>query len=437
MIEPAVLDQHLAHSRRLPAGAPPFVQALRERGLARFRDLGFPTTRLEEWKYTNVAPIARQPFRLPPDGIPAAAASLAAATRLGEGAIELVFVNGRFAAELSVPGALPGGAYAGSLAAAGAAEPGRVAAHLGTLAALDADGLAALNTAFLADGAFIHLPAGVRLAAPIHCLFVSAADGEPTVSHPRVLVVAEAGSAATVIEHYVGDGAYWTNAVSELVLDAGAALTHQRVQRESAGAFHIATVAAAQVADTTFASHAVALGAALSRVAIATRLDAPGAQCAFDGLYVAGGTQHVDHHTVIDHRQPRGASRELYKGILGGRAHGVFNGKVFVRPDAQQSDAQQMNQNLLLSDDATIDTKPQLEIFADDVKCAHGATIGQLDDDAIFYLRARGLDAGEARRLLIHAFANELVERLAVAPLRAQVEADLGARLRGLLGGLP
>lgn len=421
------IDHHLAPARQLPAGAPGFVGALRERGMARFAALGFPTTRVEDWKYTNLAPIARQTFTLAAPR-PEAAADLVAAAQL-EDAITLVVVNGRVAHGLSSLPALPTGATVGSLADAVARTPALVEPHLGSLAAIEDDGVAALNTAFLQDGIFVHLAAGCRLETPIHCLFVSLADGTPTVSHPRVLVIAEPDSAAVVIEQYVGSGRYWTNAVSEIVVGAGAAVAHHKVQREDVRAYHLAALAAAQGADSRFASHAVSLGAALSRSAIATRLDAPGAACDFDGLYIADGTQHVDHHTTIDHARPRGTSRELYKGILGGRATGVFNGKVFVRPDAQQSDAQQMNQNLLLSDDAQVDTKPQLEIFADDVKCSHGATIGQLNEDAIFYLRARGIDVGEARRLLIYGFANELVERIAVAPLRRQLEAALGDRL--------
>jgi Fe-S cluster assembly protein SufD len=428
------LDQHLAAARQLPAGAPAFVGALRERGMARFAALGFPTTRIEDWKYTNLAPIARETFALAPAGVDGAAV-LAAGARL-DGAIELVFVNGRFAPALSARPALPAGVVVDSLAAAIATHPALVEPHLGAVAAIEDDAVAALNTAFVQDGVFVHLPAGCQLAAPIHCLFVSLATGTPTVSHPRLLLVAETGSAASIIEHHVGRGRYWTNAVSEITVGAGASVAHHKVQREDTTAYHLAAVAAAQAGDSHFTSRAIALGAALSRSAIATRLDAPGAACELDGLYVADGTQHVDHHTTIDHAQPRGTSRELYKGILAGRATGVFNGKVFVRPDAQQSDAQQMNQNLLLSDNAQIDTKPQLEIFADDVKCSHGATIGQLDEDAIFYLRARGVDEANARRLLIYGFANELVERVAVAPLRRQLEAALADRLPSVVGAL-
>jgi Fe-S cluster assembly protein SufD len=430
MVMPA-LEQQYETFRRRNEQAPAFVRALRERGFARFGALGFPTVKQEDWKYTSVAPLAGREFAVPDPTPPAAATALVSAARLDTGA-ELVFVNGTFVPALSSAAALPAGVIAGSLADALRAHPDLVEPHLGRHAELDDDGLAALNTAFVADGAFIRVPDGVVVETPIHCLFVSATANGATVSHPRNLVIAGAASRLTVIEQYTGGDpqAYWTNAVTEAALANGATLVHHRLQRESEAAFHIASLAAGQAADSQFRSHAVSFGAGLSRTAIATRLDAPGAGCVLDGLYVAAGTQHVDHHTTIDHRQPRGTSRELYKGIMGGHATGVFNGKVFVRTDAQQSDAQQMNKNLLLSDDAQVDTKPQLEILADDVKCSHGATIGQLDDDAVFYLRARGIDEPMARELLIYAFANELIERVAVEPLRAALARALGAKLR-------
>jgi Fe-S cluster assembly protein SufD len=427
----ATLEQQYETFRQRSDGAPAFVCDLRERGFARFGALGFPSLKHEDWKYTNVAPLAGKEFRLPGPTAPEATTALVAAARLGAGA-ELVFVNGSFAPRLSSGTVLPAGVIAGSLGEALRTHAGLVEPHLGHYAELDDDGLAALNTAFLGDGAFIYVPDGVVVEAPIHCLFVSATANGATMSHPRNLIIAGSASRVTVIEQYTGADpqAYWTNAVTETALAPGATLVHHRLQRESESAFHIGALAANQTADSQLLSHAVSFGAGLSRTAIATRLDAPGAGCVLNGLYVAAGTQHVDHHTTIDHRQPRGTSRELYKGIMGGRATGVFNGKVFVRIDAQQSDAQQMNKNLLLSDDAQVDTKPQLEILADDVKCSHGATIGQLDDDAVFYLRARGIDEPMARELLIYAFANELIERVAVEPLRAALARELGAKLR-------
>lgn len=427
---------HLADARRLDSAVPGYVRDLRQRGAQQFAALGLPTPKLEDWKYTNLARLAQQSFALAPTGVPAAAQQLAATAKLGTG-IELVFVNGHLAADLSTLGELPAGAVATSLADAMIRYTEVVAPTLGALAAPDVDGPLALNAAYAADGAFVFVPDGVALETPIHCLFISAANGQATMAHPRTLIVAGAGSRAVVIEQHVGSGTYWTNAVTEIALGAGASVTHHKVQRESAQAFHLAAVIATQAADSHLSSHAMSLGATLARTDLVTRLDAPGAACSFDGLYLAGETQHVDHHTTIDHRRPRGTSRELYKGILAGRATGVFNGKVFVRPDAQQTDAQQMNQNLLLSDDAQIDTKPQLEIFADDVRCSHGATIGQLDEDAIFYLRARGIDPADARRLLINAFANELVQRVDTEPLRRQLETVLAERLPALVGEQP
>jgi Fe-S cluster assembly protein SufD len=432
MTSPA-LERHLQDFHRLDGVGPSTVAALRERGLSRFTTAGFPTTALEDWKYTNVTALAEQAHRLPASELPPGSGALTARARLRAG-IELVFVNGRFAPSLSSTATLPKGALAGSLAGALRTHPELIEPHLGRYAAFDAaaDSLTALNTAFIRDGAFVYAPVGAQITTPIHCLFVSLTANGPIVTHPRTLIVAGEGSRLTVVEHYVGDGTYWTNPVSEAVLGAAAALTHVKVQREGAHGSHTGVVAVEQSADSRLHSHAISLGAALARSDISTRLDAPGAECTLDGLYLAGGVQHVDHHTTIDHRQPRGTSRELYKGIMDGRATGVFNGKVFVRPHAQQSDAQQMNKNLLLSDDAQVETKPQLEIFADDVKCSHGATIGQLDDDAIFYLRARGIDAATARQLLIFAFANELVARIDVAPLRQHLTRELETRLQAV-----
>ncbi len=426
------VSTHLENFRQLD-GAPAAIRDLRAGALARFSELGFPSTRLEDWKYTNVAPLARQPFRLATDFEPTAAARHEV-QRLSFGTGPLaVFLNGRHATSLSCAGTLPKGAVVGSLAAALEDTPALLEPHLARYARFEEDGLAALNTAFIRDGAFVYLPRGAVVEEPIHLLFVAFAPDQPTVNHPRNLIVAAEDSSATVVEHYVSpaDDVYWTNAVTEIALAANASLTHVKVQRESERAFHVATVAARQERDSRFVSRSFSFGGALVRNAVATALDAPGGECTLDGLYLAAGEQHVDHHTSIDHLRPHCTSRELYKGILDGRSTAVFNGKVYVRPDAQKSDAQQMNKNLLLSRDAVVDTKPQLEIFADDVKCSHGATIGRLDEDAIFYLRARGIGAPAARQLLIYAFANELIERTGVEPLRAQMEELLRSRFRG------
>ncbi len=411
----------------LNGGAPQWIQALRAAGMDRFASLGFPTTRLEEWKYTDVSPIARTTFRSTGAEPPAATAELVARPRLGSGS-RLVFVNGCYDERLSSV-VFPAEIHAGSLAQAFEHRPDLVEPYVAQLADVESHTFTALNTAFLRDGAFVHLPRRTCAAAPIHLLFVSLPlAGQPSASHPRVLIVAEEGSEASIVEDYVGDGVYFSNAVTEIVVSEDAKVDHYRLQREAADAFHIGTVDATQARNSRFRSYAVSFGASLARVAINTVMNGEGSECVFDGLYMARDRQHVDHHTCIDHRRPHCSSRELYKGVLDDKATGVFNGKVYVRPDAQKSDAQQMNMNLLLSDDATVDTKPQLEIFADDVKCGHGAAIGRLDDDALFYFRSRGIDAQTARDLLIRGFANQLVGRLPLEPVRSQLQKSLAKR---------
>jgi Fe-S cluster assembly protein SufD len=409
-------------------GAPEWVTRLRRQGMARFSALGFPTVRLEDWKYTDIAPIAQTPFRLAGASSPTEALrDLASRSALGCGC-RLVFVNGRYNETLSAARDLPNGVTVVPLWKA-FDVPG-VRSHLGAVADTEAHSFTALNTAFLQDGAAVHLARGVVVEEPIHLLFLSAGgNGEPAASHPRILVLAEESSEAVVVEDYVGeDSRYLTNAVSEIVVGDNAKIDHYKLQREGEAGYHIATVEARQGRDSRLRSYAVSLGGALARVAINTTFAAEGGECSFDGLYMAAGSQHVDHHTTIDHRQPRCTSRELYKGVLDDKATGVFSGRVYVRPQAQKSDAMQMNKNLLLSDQATVDSKPQLEIFADDVKCSHGATIGQLDEKALFYLRSRGIEVEEARALLIRAFANELIDRLGAEPVRAQLQATLRSR---------
>lgn len=412
----------------LNGSAPAWVRRLRTAGMARFTALGLPTTKLEDWKYTDVSPIARIPFGGAVSES-AAAADLVARYSLAPGP-RLVFVNGRYNESLSTVAGLAAGVQVGPLGNAFEEHAGILEPHLARVADLESQSFIALNTAFLQDGAFVHLRRGAIADHPIHLLFVSLpAAGAPSASHPRVLVVAEEGSEAVIVEDYVGDGGvYLSNAVSEIVVGDDAKIDHYKLQREGAEGFHLATVDAKQGRDSRFRSYVLSLGASLARVAIQATMDAEGGECVFDGLYMANHRQHVDHQTCIDHRKPRCTSRELYKGVLDGNAKGVFSGKVYVRPDAQKSDAQQMNNNLLLSDDARIDTKPQLEIFADDVKCSHGATIGRLDDAALFYFRSRGIDAKTARDLLIRGFANQLISRMPSEPVRAQVQRSLADR---------
>jgi Fe-S cluster assembly protein SufD len=402
----------------------------RKRGMELFEQLGFPTIRSEDWKYTRVKAVENALLRtasatcsgLDRDDVePYLVPSL--------DAYRLVFVNGRFEPALSTrPSALPDGATIASLAQVLEGSAAHAESHLGLYADPAANGFAALNTAFMADGGFVHVPRGVALDKPVQLLFLATEQqGDPVLIQPRNLIVADELARVDVIETYaaLGNGAYFTNAVTEAAVAANASVQHFRLQKEGQRAHHIATVEAKQARDSRFASHAVSFGALLARVDINARLTGEGAECVLNGLYRADGRQHVDFHTSIDHVVPHCSSREYYKGILDGRARGVFNGKVYVHPGAQRTDSAQKNDNLLLSRHAEIDTKPQLEIYADDVKCAHGATVGQLQAEAVFYLRSRGLDADAARNLLVFAFANEVLQQIPLDPLRLALEQEL------------
>ena len=426
----AAVDRFVAdfarHAKTLPGAYAPGVARLREDAIARFAQRGLPTTRDEDWKYTNVAPIAKREFALAvspasPD------VDISAFSLDGDATHHLVFVDGRYAPSLSDIGRLPAGVTLESLATVLARAPDTLEPWF----APDAHEtiFASLNTAFMSDGVHLHLPRGAVLDRPIHALFISTAAS--TVAHPRNVIVADEGARATLIEHYAGiDGATsFTNAVTRIFVGANASISHNRLQHESAGALHIGAVHTSQARASRFGSHSITLGAVLARHDITTAFDAEGCNAELDGLFVAAGRQHVDHHTRIDHAKPHGTSRELYKGILDGGARGVFNGKVVVHPGAQRTDAHLASHNLLLSKAAEIDTKPELTIDADDVKCAHGATVGQLDEDQLFYLRARGLDAPFARALLTYAFAHDVIERVRLASLRSVVERALFARL--------
>jgi Fe-S cluster assembly protein SufD len=422
-----------AFEKGLPAEGRGPLHRLRHGAAERFATLGFPTLHDEDWRFTNLAPLTRVPFRLSaagPQGVTAGDLERLAGP-LGTGP-RLVFVNGRFAPELSARGALPGGVVLGSLAEALREHRDKVEPHLAQYADHEEHAFIALNTAFLHDGAFVYLQKNVVLAETVHLLFVSAARGGPTVAHPRNLIVTGVNSQARIVESYVGpDGdVTFTNAVTEIVAGENAVLDHYKLQRESRAAFHVATLQIQQQSSSTFSTHFIGLGGRLVRNEVNAVLGGEGCTCTLNGLYTARGEQHMDNRTLIDHAMPQCTSHELYKGILDGHAHGVFNGKILVRQDAQKTDAKQTNQTLLLSTDATINTKPQLEIFANDVKCTHGATVGQLDAEAIFYLRSRGIDLQAARSLLTFAFANDIVGRIQVEPLRAQLEEGLLAAQR-------
>lgn len=416
------------------AGAPAWLKELREDGIARFGALGFPTTKQEAWRFTNVAGLAETAFELahPASRIP----------QLGEieplllgAGPRLVFVNGHFAAPLSRVAGLPAGVRVESLAQALRSSPpdGALRAHLGRYAGAQDHSFAALNTAFAQDGAFVHLPGRVALDAPIELLFLAVPEAAagPLVAHPRTLVVLEREARATIVETYaaLGDGVYWTNAVTEIAAGDGARADCYRVQRENDRAYHVAVTAAHQGRDSTVHLHSVALGGALARHDLRGTLAGSGGYLILNGLYLLGAAQHVDHHTTIDHAAPHCESHEYFNGVLADRARGVFNGRIIVRPGAQKTDSKQTNNNLLLSTDAHADSQPQLEIYADDVKCTHGSTVGPLDPKALFYLQSRGLDEHEARRLLTYGFAAEILGRMEIAPLRAQLDRLVRGRL--------
>lgn len=423
------LQPWLAAVEQRPHGGPRWLQDLHDRAAARFAALGFPTTRDEEWRFTNVAPIASAEFS--PVGAAASEADLSGAI-YGDVQNRIVVLNGRFSPELSRVGALPAGVRVGSLATAVTEQADIVQRYLGQLAEFGGRAFTALNTALAGDGAFLYIPDGAIIEEPLELLFVTAAAGTvPVMSTARALVVVGERAQCRLVETYYGTtgATYFTNAVTEVFCGEGAMVDHYKVQQESLEAYHVASMHVHTARGATFSSHSFSLGGKLVRNDAFAILDGEGAECTLNGLYLADGDRLVDNHTSIDHAKAHCPSHEIYKGILGGNARAVFNGKIIVRQDAQKTDAKQTNRALLLSDTAQINTKPQLEIFADDVKCTHGASIGQLDDDAMFYLRARGLTYFEARDMLIHAFAGDVLGRVRIEGLRTALEAELYAQL--------
>jgi Fe-S cluster assembly protein SufD len=406
---------------------PGWLTRRRREAIERFARLGFPTTRDEAWRFTSVARLARASFRRPVENDAAGVTSVDGLAAFGHPTV--VFVNGRPSPELSSLDA-PVGVQVRSLRDALARDPARLEARLGRIAADEGQAFTSLNTAFAEDGALVEIAAGAVVAEPIHLVFLTA-GAAPIASHPRVLVVAGRRSQATLVETSAGRGEYFANAVTEIVLDDGAVLDHYTVQREAASAFRVSTLAVEQGRDSRFSDLALGFGGELVRNDVYVRLAGEGAECALLGLLMAGGDQHLDTHTRIDHAAPSTGSREVYKGILDGRGRGVFHGTILVRRGAQKTDAYQVNKNLLLSREALVNSTPALEIFADDVKCKHGSTTGQLDANALFYLRSRGLTEDSARSLLVHAFAAEIVGRIRVPALRAAAEAELRRRLPG------
>lgn len=427
------LQPWLAAIEQRPQGAPRWLQDLRDRAATRFTALGFPTVREEEWRFTNVAPIAAAEFK--PTGADATHATEEEISGYlySDAAHRILMVNGTFVPALSRTQGLPAGVRVGSLAAAVTEQADVVQRYLGQLADFGTKAFTALNTALAADGAYVYIPDGVILDQPLHLLFVTTASASsgPIMTNARALIVAGDRTQSRIVETYVGPrgASYFTNAVTEIFAGEDAVIDHYKVQEESFDAFHTASMHVHAGRSATFSSHSFSLGGRLVRNDVNALLDGEGAECTLNGLYLADGERLVDNHTLIDHAKAHCPSHEIYKGILGGRARAVFNGKIIVRQDAQKTDAKQTNRALLLSDNASINTKPQLEIFADDVKCTHGAAIGQLDDDAIFYLRARGLTYFEARDMLIHAFAGDILDRVKIESLKAALEGELYAQL--------
>jgi Fe-S cluster assembly protein SufD len=404
---------------------PAWLEDVRHDALARFEELGFPTSRLEAWRFTGIQPIVSTPWS------PAAPNAQPAAEPWGRGA-RIVLVNGRLAAELSQR--TPDGIRVLGLADALAAEPALLERHLTRLAPYRHNAFPALNTASFEDAACVLVAPGAVVSEPVTLVLVSTAGPELTVSHPRVLIVAGERSQASLVQVFEGSGRYLTNAVTEIDVAPGAHVEHTLLQRESEPACHVHFVAGRVARSGRLVSNNVSLGSALARTDISVTLEGEGAETALNGLFLGRGAQHLDNHTTIDHAKPHTSSRELYKGVMDGASRGVFHGTILVRPDAQKTDAIQTNKNLLLSREALVNSTPALQIFADDVKCKHGSTTGQLDETALFYLRARGIGLAEARALLTRAFAADVADRIGALEVRAEIDREIGERLGGATG---
>ncbi len=422
------LKQH----EQISSDGPSWLQERRRAAMARFT--GFPTTQEESWRYTSVEALTQIPFELASvnrEGGQAEYTLLDRSEFYKSEDLKLVFVNGQYAPDLSQIRQLPAGVVMGSLSELARDHPSLVEPFLLQSSLDPGHPFVTLNTALMRDGAFLFLPKGVVVREPIYLCHLSWADSRPMASHPRNLIIAEEGSQATIVEIYAGGGneTYLTNAVTEVIARPGALIDHYKIQQESGQSYHIASMDIQQDFQSRVSTLSVSLGASLARHEVRSSLNAEGAECTLNGLYMVTGRQHVDNQTSIEHLKPHGTSQELYKGILSGQSRGVFNGRILVKPDAQKTSARQTNKNLILSDGALINTKPLLEIFANDVKCNHGATIGRLDENQIFYLRSRGLDNTRARNLLTYAFASDLVRRIKVVSLQGALERLIFRRL--------
>lgn len=400
-----------------------WLELVRSSAMDRFEQLGFPSITNEEWKYTNLTSLAKESFA---PAISSGEVAVSDVTRFAypeTAAAHLVVVDGFLREDLSAKAGLEEVVAIDLFSAAADARYNKIVRkYLARNAGYHNNGLTALNTAFLQSGVFVWIPKNVKLERPLQVTFL--ADAENSASFPRLLVVAEENSSATLIESYssAADGKYFTNAIAEIVLKDGAHLNHYRLQRESNNAFHVSTTSAELGRSSRYDTTSINLGARLSRHDISVVMDHEGAETSVDGLYMVSANQHTDTHSVIDHKQPHCSSHQLYKGILDDNGRAVFNGKIFVREGAQKTDAIQTNKNLLLSDKARVDTKPQLEIFADDVKCAHGAAVGQIDPEELFYLETRGIGPELGRNLLTYGFAEEVIAKIKIESIRSQLD---------------
>lgn len=418
-----LLERFKEFENRLNGESSSSVHDLRKKAISAFSSLDFPSVKEEEWKYTNIAPLLKHNFKPASQAANLKKEDVSKFLFKGLNASLMVFVNGIFNEELSDIKAGSGITVENISSAISSNNPA-LYSHLGKYAEYGEQIFTSLSTAFIKDGAFIYIPDGKVAEYPVHILFISAAADEKVLSQPRNLFVAGKNSQATIIEHYVSldDETYFTNSVTEVYTDENAYLDHVKLQQESRNAFHIARMEVGQERTSNFRSHSISFGGSITRNDFNTRFGDEGGECTLNGLYMIEDDQLFDAHTMIDHAKPNCNSHEHYKGILDGRSRGVFNGKVMVRKDAQKTNAFQENNNIILSADALVNTKPQLEIFADDVKCSHGATIGQLDQDAMFYLKSRGIGIEAGRAILIHAFASDVVQSIKVQPVRDYVE---------------
>lgn len=427
-------NNYQAAFRNLRESSPtvPWLELVRGSAMERFEQLGFPSIRDEEWKYTNLAALAKENFA------PAVSdeIDLPDVDRFSyreTANAHLVLVNGFLREDLSTTSGLESIVAVDLFSASADARYNKIVRkYLARNAGYHNNGVTALNTAFLQSGVFIWIPKNVKLETPLQITFLANAESQHSASFPRVLVVAEENSSATLVENFVSHGqeTHFTNAIAEIVLKDGARLEHYRLQRESRNAYHISTTSAELGRSSSYNTTSINFGARLSRHDVSVVLDHEGAETAVDGLYMIGADQHTDTHSVIDHKQPHCSSHQLYKGILDDNGRAVFNGKIFVREGAQKTDAMQTNKNLLLSDKARVDTKPQLEIYADDVKCAHGAAVGQIDPEELFYLETRGIGPELGRNLLTYGFAEEVIGRIKVESIRSQLDETVLRQLR-------